>query len=540
MRRRERTLLPDPALPVNGTSDATEPRRSDCHAVGAALFFSLAGLLAGPNPLRAAPRLLSSGIISREGSSQDGTADCGAVTAWNDGTPGLAREVVKEMTGLLNVQPGHDSRRQQPATFRGTVANALLVLGAIINPGCRPEAPPPAPSSDLATPAATTEPTADKSPVTPAAKPALPSPRGSAASAVEAARTTLTALEHGDFPKALEFLPTEFQADLDGLIQEFAERMDPEIWERFLIVVRKSTRVLDSKRDWIFELDLVRLHPESERIRAGWDPAVQLLTSMSSAKWLDLARLKQATLRELLPGETARQIPQMAELGRKLGARLALQLGAIEITPVRADGTHAVIAIRGPGDEQPQEVRYVQHAGRWLPQSLVDSWGPAIARDREWLQSLPERLKAVKPQLLDGLSEAERLLDALQAADSREQFEQAAGPAILSAALAWPRAQVLLQQALTGPGQLSYVTVTINRELTERELNGFVAGVLAPLRDSGSDYTLLSNNGATVCRIAQIADAAGLCDRLADHFKIPRNGIQFQPEDHRIQVELAP
>ena len=83
-------------------------------------------------------------------------------------------------------------------------------------------------------------------------------------------------------------------------------------------------------------------------------------------------------------------------------------------------------------------------------------------------------------------------------------------------------------------------TISINRELTERELTNLVATILKPLRESGTDYTLLSNDGRTLCRLARISDIASLRESLATHFSIPAEDVTFDPDSSTIKVELAP
>ena len=254
----------------------------------------------------------------------------------------------------------------------------------------------------------------------------------------------------------------------------------------------------------------------------------------------ELSKLKHVIARSLLPGKASPSLPQLEEIGRALGASLALQFVGVTVTPLRSEGPEEVVAIRGPNDEKPTEIVYVKQDGRWLPKSLVEGWNEGITANRDWLQKLPECIKTVKPQLLEALSQADEILDQLLAAGNREQFEQAAGPAILSLAIAWPNLQLLARRAVSGQSQLPHVTISINRELTENELTKLVAVILDPLRESGSDYTLLANNGRTLCRLSRIGDIASLRESLATHFTIPGDDVQFDQDASTIKVELAP
>ena len=359
-------------------------------------------------------------------------------------------------------------------------------------------------------------------------------------SAAAAVVKTLRALESGHLTDAYDFLPPTYQADVDELVHDFADRMDPEVWSRLFGTLRKCNQVLQTKKDFILALDLFRDRPEAAPYRKHWDSMVQLVGNFVDSDAADLSKLKRVTARSLFPGKVSPVLQQFDAIGLAFGANLARQFAGVTVTPIRSEGAEHVVAIRGPSDDKPAEFVYVQHDGRWLPKPLVEHWQAGLAVDRAWLAKLPERIKVVKPQILDSLSQANEILDQLLAADSRDKFEQAAGPAILMLAVAWPNLQLLVRQAIAGKGELPHVTISINRELTERELTSLVQAVLKPLRESGSDYTLLANDGRTLCRILRIGEVAPLRESLATHFSIPADDVHYDQDSATIKVELAP
>jgi hypothetical protein len=345
-------------------------------------------------------------------------------------------------------------------------------------------------------------------------------------------------LEQGNLAEAYDFLPPSYQADIDGLIHEFANRMDPEIWSRLIGTTRKTIDVLKTKKELILDLDLFRNRPEVEPYRKSWDSSLEILSHLSHSDAAELASLKKVTARSLLPGKASATPQQFDAIGLALGANLARQFAGVTVTPVRTEGTEETIAIRGPTDEEPSEVVYVKHDGRWLPKSLVDHWDEGIKTDRVWLEKLPDRIKVVKPQILEALSQADEILDQLLAAGNRERFEQAAGPAILSLATAWPNLQLLARQAMTGESTLPSVTITINRQLSEAEAGKFTATVLKPLNEAGSDYTFLANDGRTFCRIQRVDDMIALQVTLATYFKVPAADVRYDRDAATITIDL--
>lgn len=419
-----------------------------------------------------------------------------------------------------------------------TVAIALWLLGcggAKPVPETKPPAPPIASSTSTGSSIQPSEKPSTAQVVAPSTPPAV-----DANSAAGAVQKVLQTLEAGNLAEAYDFLPPTYQSDVDALLHEFADRIDPEVWSRLIETCRKSLEVLKTRKQEILALDLFRDREESEPYRKHWDSSLQLLRTLVDSDAAELSKLKQISVRSLLPGKAspAPTLQQFDALGLALGTNLARQFAGVTVTPVRTEGAVQVVAIRGPNDEQPVEFSYIQHEGRWLPKSLVEHWNEGIKADRAWLDKLPERIKIIKPRLMEALSQTDEILDQLLAADNREQFEQAAGPAILSLATAWPNLQLMARQAVSGETELPHASISINRELTEAELTRFVAAVLKPLQESGSDYTVLANDGRTVCRVMRISDVVLLQASLATHFKIPAASVQLDRDASKINIDL--
>ena len=357
-------------------------------------------------------------------------------------------------------------------------------------------------------------------------------------SAFASVKQTLAAIQCGDLAAAYEFLPPGYQSDIDGLVREFAAQMDAEVWARLFGTLRKSVAVLRTKKAFILELDLFANRPEYEPMRKHWDEAVSLLDQFATSSAGDLESLKQASAKSLLPGDASNIVQHLDAIGLGVGADLARQFADIKVAELKAAGDEHVLSFQGPRDERPIEIVYVKHDGHWLPKSLVVQWSAGIEADRAWLAKLPEQIKAAKPRVLEALTQADGLLDQLLAANNREEFQQAVGPAILSLALAWPRLQQLAQQSASGKTDLPPVTIFINRELSEGDQTQLIVAVLKPLHAAGTDYTLLANDGKTTCRLTRVADVVSLRQSLAKHFGLKLADVSFDHESAQLKVEL--
>jgi hypothetical protein len=357
-------------------------------------------------------------------------------------------------------------------------------------------------------------------------------------SALAAVKQTLAAIERGDLAAAYEFLPPGYQSDVDGLVREFASTMDAEVWARLFGTLCKSVAVLREKKAFILELDLFANRPQYEPMRKHWDDAVSLLDQFATSSVGDLESLKQARAKSLLPGAASNIVRQLDAIGLGVGADLARQFADIRVEQIKGTGDEHVLSFQGPRDERPIEIVYVKHDGRWLPKTLVAQWSAGIEVDRAWLARLPEQIKVAKPRILEALTQADGLLDQLLAAKNREEFQQAAGPAILSLALAWPRIQQLAQQSASGRADLPPVTILIDRELSQSEQTKLIEAVLKPFQTTGSDYTLLANDGRTLCRVTKVTDVELVRESLARHFGLKPDDVAFDQEASQFKVDL--
>ena len=357
-------------------------------------------------------------------------------------------------------------------------------------------------------------------------------------SALATVQRTLGAIQRGDLAGAYEFLPPSYQSDVDSLVHEFASKMDAEVWTRLFATLRKSVEVLRTKKAFILELDLFANRPEYEPMRKHWDEAVTLLDQFATSRTGDLESLQQASAKSLLPGDASNIVKQLDAIGLGVGADLTRQFADIKVEQIKVTGDEHVLSFQSPRDEQPVEIAYVRHDGRWLPKTLVAQWSAGIEVDRVWLAKLPDQIKVAKPRVLEALTQADSLLDQLLAAQNRDEFQQAVGPAVLSLALAWPRMQQLAQQSAAGKTDQPPVTIAIHRELTESEQRKLIDAVLKPLHTTGTDYTLLANDGKTTCRLTRVTDVASLRESLAKHFGLKPDDVTFDAESSRLSVAI--
>ncbi len=421
--------------------------------------------------------------------------------------------------------------------FELVCCSLISVIAAASGCGSSPQ--PSAPTSTAKAKIEVTEKTTDDKTQTASSLPSAPQ-KPTTDSALASVEETLDAIKRGDLVRALNFLPAKYQSDVDDLVHEFANQMDADVWAKLFATLRKFIEVLRTRKPLFLELDLLQDRVEFDFIRRNWDASVGLLESVVQSDLSDLTTLRTVMVKSLLPGEASELLRQLDALGLGLGADLAQQFSEVNVQFVRANGNEQVLTFQGPRDEKPVEIIYIKHEERWLPKSLVEQWSAGIETDRAWLAKLPEQIKAVKPRLMESLSQTEAILDQILAAQNREEFAQAVGPAILSLATAWPRMQQLAQQSASNQPGTPPLIIVINRELSDSEQSRLIDAVFKPLQASGTDYTVLANDGKTTCRVTRVSNIPAIREALAAHFGVKSDRVLHDEEMSRVRVELDP
>ncbi|MSR59901.1 MAG: hypothetical protein EXS05_20055 [Planctomycetaceae bacterium] len=231
-------------------------------------------------------------------------------------------------------------------------------------------------------------------------------------------------------PEALwHFLPESFQTDVNDVLHDFANRMDPEIWSGTVSVLRKLAQVARDKKQFLRGA----MGPPGAAVD-GRNPAddienlAGLLTTLVDSDLGDLEKLKQADGGTLL-AKTGGPLLEQVELALKLapGDASLQRLGQLLDLKVRllsSEGETAVVLIEAP-DAEPLEANFLRVEGKWIPSETAHDWIETVGEVKARLVMLsPENLARSKPRWMTLLSTIEGVLDDLDAARDQQQFNR--------------------------------------------------------------------------------------------------------------------
>ena len=410
------------------------------------------------------------------------------------------------------------------------ISNFVLAMALMIVLGCGQAKPPAVPAPIATDPSPEIKP---NSPVDGVSKTSQPtSPVALVATATEGTaeatfQQTLIAFQDGRLDAAFDFLPESYQADVENLVQTFADKMDADLWSQSFHLLNQVSKLLTTKKELILGLDGIKRIPQMESIKPHWETIASGLNEIATSDVSDLGKLKQAGVKRLLVS------------GSRLITGLPLpKFGDVRVTTVESDADTATLSYTESKDTAPKEVEFVKIEGKWLPKSIATGWSAGISDAKARLAELPDQVAIWKPEVMKQFESVGGMLDQLQAAKTSEEFNAAVAPLMFTIAFSAQMAQQAMKDADNQSRKGTAVNCLINRELNESELTELKDTVLKSLGDSRaqSDYELIPNDGKTRCRFTPVTHPDALVQVLKQHFS--GGTVRWDADAKTIYVEF--
>ncbi len=224
-------------------------------------------------------------------------------------------------------------------------------------------------------------------------------------------------------------LPASYQSDINGLVRDFADQMDPELWNRSFGVFSKATQVLSEKKEFILANPMVAQQlAQKPEIEQHWDGIVSLLNVIASSQITTLEQLRDLNIEAFLAdtvGELMAQAEVLAALSSEDPRHELEKLQNLTVKLISNDGSLAVLEIGEEGGEV-RQVEFTNVEGRWIPREMAQEWPRAMEEARSAIAEVSnEELLQNKEALLGSLTVTESALDSMLAAQDINQFNVA-------------------------------------------------------------------------------------------------------------------
>jgi hypothetical protein len=223
-------------------------------------------------------------------------------------------------------------------------------------------------------------------------------------------------------------MPKAFQHEINGLVREFARKMDPALWEQSFATWEKLARLLAEKKSFLLSHpELATLNPEQkQRLERHWDGLVELLMILVQSELSNLKQLETFEMGRFLEQTGGTWLRALAELSESLGQNsVSGMLSGLTPKTLKIDGDKATMAWMTDESTEPvSRFSMIQVEGRWVPAGWVSAW-EQVRNWRGTLRQMPaEAFKMESAEKLQTLVKAERTIDKLRATKTPEEFHQ--------------------------------------------------------------------------------------------------------------------
>ncbi|QDT99400.1 hypothetical protein [Gimesia aquarii] len=355
-----------------------------------------------------------------------------------------------------------------------------------------------------------------------------------------------------------EFLPASYQTDINGLVKEFATKMDPEMYNGTFQTAQRLTKLLKDKKAYILKNQTIKGLPvPPDKVDQFWDPTISLLNTIVQSDISNLDKLKDFDGGKFLSttgNQLAKSVISISDLipTKENEPSFSEKMKQTKVTVVSTEGDTATIKIEAPGEE-PKEETMVKVEGKWIPKNLADNWKSKMEEAHQKLAELtPEKVTAQKEQTLAGLKKMNEVLAQLENAKTEEEFNQTLTPIVAPVAMFAPMLMMQMGQSmmgapqggpmtLGGPQSLgesnaadpeTVVTIVIDKKLSNAEQDPIIDELIKVV--DGANILPNVVGETTVIRVSPVKNV----EEFAKKIKFGKT-TKVDPKTRSINVELA-
>lgn len=254
-----------------------------------------------------------------------------------------------------------------------------------------------------------------------------------AATADAAVMQVVDALNDNNAAGPWDMLPASYQGELTAVKNEFAAKMDADIWNGAGGLMKKLHSVLKDQKELLLASPMMEGVPMKEDVSANYDQLVAILgtlceselTTLEGLQSMDIGEYLRSTGSELMKAASEIEVSEDSSkpMGMNHMVKMPGKMLSTQAELVSEEGDSAVVKITAEGEE-PVEVTFVKVEGKWVPEDLAEEFPEMIAELRQGLSEM-EIPPEAKAQVQMGLTMIGGVLDQIAAAKTQEELQGA-------------------------------------------------------------------------------------------------------------------
>ncbi len=242
-------------------------------------------------------------------------------------------------------------------------------------------------------------------------------------------------------PVALwDAVPEAGRLTLDGIIRSLATEIQPEIWEATVANLKKLSKLLETKKEFILASPLWksgRQLPKRDLIEASYDPFAKLLKTVVESELVDQKKMSHFVGHEFLAGTGAKVLADTRALTKTFKPDPLAFIDTMKVTVTKQSDSSAKVSITRPDPkDKPLELQLMVVDGQWTSPPLNMGASYLSITVMGYLEPFrPYQVIEWKEKYLKDMERLGKILDNLQAAKASNDFQEVMGGQLLPFAL---------------------------------------------------------------------------------------------------------
>lgn len=233
---------------------------------------------------------------------------------------------------------------------------------------------------------------------------------------------------------AWDAMPARWQTDVNGLVSDFAGKMDAEMYDTTFSLMGKLSDTLSKQKALVLAMlqdpQMQNMVPlDAAALESRYDTVVAFVGTLARNDASTLAGLKQLDIGKFLGTTGAKLMADMERLAelapdasefRDAKAKMA----AMKVELIESSNTAATLRVSTGDITEQQAMTKIDN--RWVPKAMADSWDAQIAEAKASLAEMTgEAMAESKPQVMALLKSLDAGLSTVSKAETKEELQQA-------------------------------------------------------------------------------------------------------------------
>ena len=236
---------------------------------------------------------------------------------------------------------------------------------------------------------------------------------------VEALEAMAASMANQRMDEMWDLLPQSYRDEMNDLVRQFADKLDPEVYEQWTSMMAKAVDVLSEKRSMLTSptFTMGMNIPDADQFADGIEGMIDAMDIILDSEVGSLDSLRQMDIGKFL-SQTGPRLRDLNPNQRDRNPLRGLEDATFEL--LSSDDRSARVQVSGAPGGRDRELELVKVEDRWMPVEVVENWDRGIGQARQAIERID--LDRYRMTALTAISAMDGTLDAIAEAEDEVEL----------------------------------------------------------------------------------------------------------------------